>query len=280
MKHHVPIKAELFYNVKEMADCDAIFATGWATAYPVFNYKGNAKKYYFLQDYEAMFEPAGTYSALADNTYKMGLHGVSTSPWVLHKVKTEYGMQCDELSLGITPSEYYLKNEGERKKVVFYARPVTPRRGFELGVLAFKLFHEAHPEYEIHCIGWDISRYEIPFPYVNRNILDTEELNDLYNDCAGGLAPSFTSMSLLPVEMMASGCMPVVNKAPYTTMVHYPKYVKYAEPNPQALADALWESVNSADQAKQAKNIADYAKQFYWTKYTDQLDKILLRDLS
>ncbi len=280
MKHHVPIKAELFYNEGSFAPCDAIFATGWTTAYPVYNYQGNAKKFYFLQDYEAMFEPAGTYNALADNTYKMGLHGVSTSPWVTDKVSREYGMVCDELSLGITPSEYYLTNIKKRKKIVFYARPVTPRRGFELGVLALQLFHQAHPEFEIHCIGWDISRYELPFPYVNRRILDTEDLNKLYNESATGLALSFTSMSLLPVEMMASGCIPVVNKAPYTTMVHYPKYVQYAEPSPQGLADAIWEAANPSDPAKQAQAVSDYAKEFAWFKYTDHLDRILKKELS
>jgi hypothetical protein len=50
LEKYSPIKAKLFYNAKDMADCDAIFATSWHTAYPVLNYKGAAKKYYFVQD--------------------------------------------------------------------------------------------------------------------------------------------------------------------------------------------------------------------------------------
>ena len=35
-------------------DLDVLFATGWETAYPVFNMKTNAHKMYFVQDYEQM----------------------------------------------------------------------------------------------------------------------------------------------------------------------------------------------------------------------------------
>src|SRR5579883_2928856 len=179
LKNHVNIRAELFYNADDMAPCDALIATSWPTAYPVFNYQGNAKKFYLLQDFEPMFEPSGTYSALAENTYKMGLHGISTTPFTTKRVRQEFGMMVDELELGIEPSEYHLTNEGLRNRILFYARPVTPRRGFELGTLALEVFHKHHPEYEINCIGWDISRFDMPIPYVNQGILSTPQLNEL-----------------------------------------------------------------------------------------------------
>ncbi len=58
-KHH-EIKAELFYNEATMLESDALIATQWTTAYPVFNYKGAGKKFYLIQDYETIFEPSGT----------------------------------------------------------------------------------------------------------------------------------------------------------------------------------------------------------------------------
>lgn len=280
MKNHVSVKAELFYNVKDMGPCDALIATSWPTAYPVYNYKGPAKKFYLLQDFEPMFEPSGTYSALAENTYKMGLHGISTTPFTTKRVKQDYDMVTDEIELGIEPNEYSLTNEGPRKKVVFYARPVTPRRGFELGTLALEVFHKQHPEYEINCIGWDISRYDMPFPYVNNKILPVTELNKLYNQCAAGLVMSFTSMSLTVVEMMSAGCMPVMNNGPDSGLVSYRKYLRFAEPHPVALAEKLYEAIQSQqNNPKQVKTMAEYAKQFTWDRYNQALQKIFLREL-
>jgi glycosyltransferase involved in cell wall biosynthesis len=280
MAMHASVKAELFYNQAEMKPADALFATGWATAYPVFNYTGSAKKFYLLQDYEPLFEPAGSYHAMADNTYKFGLHGISTSPWVADKLSREYGMKCDVMDLGINTEQYYLSNDGPRKKIVFYARPVTPRRGFELGTLGLKLFHERHPEYEINFIGWDTDRYDIPFPYVNNGIINTKQLNELYNQSLAALALSFTSMSLLPIELMASGCIPVVNDAHHTRMVGYAKQVAYADPNPQAIADKLHELVSATDATEQARRTAAYATEFAWGATFDKIQRILERDLA
>jgi len=281
MKNHVSVKAQLAYNEKDIADCDAIFATNWPTAYPVFNYKGHAMKFYLLQDYEPMFEPSGTYSALAENTYKLGLHGISSTPFTTQRVKKEYGMISDEIELGIDPSEYYLTNTNLRKKIVFYARPVTPRRGFELGVLALEEFHKKYPEYEINCIGWDISRYNVGFPYVGHGILSTNELNELYNQCAASLVLSFTSMSLTVVEMMAAGCVPVMNNGPDSSLVSYRKYIRAVEPNPTALAEGLYETIKLQEKnIDHAKKVADHAKTFNWQKYNDIFENIIIKKLS
>jgi glycosyltransferase involved in cell wall biosynthesis len=155
----------------------------------------------------------------------------------------------------LTSSDYKLTNKSERKKILYYARPVTPRRGFELGSLALQIFNKMHPEYEIHCLGWDLSRYDLPFPFVNRGILNAEELNNLYNECATGLVLSFTNMSLLPLEMMAAGCIPVLNEAEHTKMVPFSGQMEYAEPNPAALADALHNIVSDKNIQKRAVKV-------------------------
>ncbi len=282
LNNHHQIKAELFYNEEKMKDCDGMFATGWTTAYPVFNFKGVGKKFYFIQDYEAIFEASGTYSTLADNTYRMGLHGITTSPWMASKLSEEYDMSVDTLELAVAQGEYSLTNTKKRKKILFYARPVTPRRGFELGTLALEIFHKKHPEYEINFIGWDTERYNIPFPYVNNKILGRKELNALYNECVAGLVLSFTSMSLLPVEMMAAGCQPVVNDANYTRMVGYANGIEYAAPSPQRIAAVLSQLVEEAESGYGARpeKLADYSKQFNWSETDIKLTKILMRELS
>lgn len=276
------IKAKLFYNqIDNIADCDAIFATNWHTAYPVFNYKGSAKKYYFVQDFEPYFDPVGSYSTFAENTYRFGFRGLTLGRWLTEKLSTEYGMKCDYFEQGVNPAHYNLTNpHGARKRILFYARPVTPRRGFELGVAALEIFHKAHPEYEIVFVGWDISAYEIPFPYVNKSILNAEQLNDLYNNCSAGMVLSLTNMSLLPLEMMAAGCSPIVNDGPQTNLVPYGKHIRYVTAQPKTLAKALHEAVSVASPTKQVGELAAYAEQFHWNDAFKKINDILIDELS
>ncbi|MEJ1230367.1 MAG: hypothetical protein WDM88_06685 [Galbitalea sp.] len=61
-----------------------------------------------------------------------------------------------------------------------------------------------------------MSSYDVPFPYVNHSAVDISQLNAIYNRCAAGLILSLTNMSLLPMEVMGSGVVPVVNDAENT----------------------------------------------------------------
>jgi glycosyltransferase involved in cell wall biosynthesis len=279
LKNYTSIKAKLFYNAKTIADGDVIFATNWYTAYPVFNHRGHARKYYYVQDFEPYFEPSGAYSALAENTYHFGFRGLSLGEWLSQKLSHDYGMKCDYFELGLNSEEYYLTNKNPRKKILFYARPVTPRRGFELGVLALELFHKEHPEYEIHFLGWDIAPYRIPFPYVNHGVLSPKQLNELYNDCAAGLVLSFTNMSLLPLELLASGCRPVINDAACTRLVGYAEQLHYAAPTPRALADALYSSIKTSD-AQSIESMSNCTKKFEWDDSNKKIERVLLKDLT
>lgn len=274
------VNVKQFYNQKEMEDCDAMFATSWLTAYPVLNYSKRTKKYYFVQDFEPMFEAAGSYSALAENTYSFGFHGITLGDWLKRKLTKEFNMACDSLSFGVNVDEYTLQNEKARKDVLFYARPVTPRRGFEVGTMALEIFHKNNPSSNIHLFGWDVGNFKLGFPYKNHGILNTRELNNLYNECAAGLVLSFTNMSLLPIEMLAAGCIPIVNDAHHTRMVSYSKYVEYANPNPKDLATKLEHVVLSKHLVDRAKNLAKTAREFQWDSSIDKLEKVLIRDLS
>lgn len=280
LKNYTVIRAELFYNQKQMANCDAIFATNWHTAYPVANFSGAKKKFYYVQDFEPYFDPVGAYSTFAENTYRFGLHGVALGQWLPKKLTAEYNMTCDYFDLGVDKQEYQFHNHKRRKKILFYARPVTPRRGFELGVLALELFHKKHPEYEINFIGWDMSRYEIPFPYINKGILTPAQLSELYNECVAGLVLSFTNMSLLPLELLASGCIPVLNIAEHTKMVDYKNLMEYADPTPRALADALNSVVTNSKQQERAKQAAKSTDKYQWSGSNQKIENILLRELS
>jgi O-antigen biosynthesis protein len=281
MKNYPAVAAERHYNAKAMEPCDAIFATSWITAYPVHNFSDAARKFYYVQDYEPYFEPAGTYSSLAAETYSFGLYGLTLGDWLATKLSHEHGMTCEPFAFGVDADQYALKNLRPRSKVLFYAKPTSPRRGFELGVLALERFHRRYPEYEIEMLGADISRYALPFPCTQNGVLNTEALCVLYNDCAAGLVLSFTNMSLLPLEMLACGCIPVINDAPHTRDVEYAQQLCYAEPTPDSLAEALFAAASRAgEESGQIERAASYARQFDWAASNRRIEEVVLRELA
>jgi len=240
----------------EMQPADGVFATSWETAYASFNSATEGKRFYFVQDFEPYFYAVGSLSVLAENSYKFGFYGVTAGNWLATKLKREYGMEADYFDFGSDRKLYSFKNDKIRKEIFFYARPYTERRGFEMGVMALDLFHRQHPEYIINMAGWDVSTYDIPFPYKNLRTLELSELNDLYNRCAAGLVMSLTNMSLLPLELLGSGTIPVVNDGENNVLVSDNPYIAYSPNNPAALAATLSSVITRVD-------VAQYARKAY-----------------
>lgn len=248
----------------EVVDSDVVFATGWETAYPVFNVATDGAKLYFVQDFEPSFYPVGTTSLLAENTYRFGFHGITAGGWLKHTLSTRYGMECDAYDFGADSSLYRYRNPEPRREVFFYARPVTERRAFEMGIMALELFHRAKPEYTINLAGWDVSGWDVPFPYINHKSMKLRELPDLYDRCAAAVVMSLTNMSLLPLELLGSGVIPVINAGDNNQMVSDNPYLHYTLPTPQALADELVRIVERDDLPAYAKEASESVVGLDW----------------
>lgn len=262
-----------------MAPADAIFATGWETAYPVFNDPSPARRFYFVQDFEPYFYPVGSDYVLAENTYRFGFYGITAGGWLSKKLSNDYGMQCGHYDFGANTELYRYTNDQKRKEIFFYARPVTTRRGFELGVLALEKFHEQRPDYTITLAGWDVSDYDIPFPYNNLKALSLDELSDVYNRSAAALVVSLTNMSLMPLELLATGTIPVVNNGENNRLVSDNPYIKYADASPDALAQALIDIVDREDLPAYAKEASQSVGALSWDKSGAVMESILREQL-
>lgn len=261
---HVQAEFRVYDQVD--ADTDAIFATGWETAYPVYRDPSLARRFYFVQDFEPSFYPVGSESVLADNTYRFGFEAITAGGWLAHKLTTDYGMKAASFEFGADISLYSHENPKERRGVFFYARPVTTRRGFELGVMALELVAKARPDVEIHFAGWDVSSYDLSFDYVNHGAMRIDELNELYNQCAVGLVVSLTNMSLLPLELLAAGVIPVVNDGENNRLVTDNQFIHYSAPNPHSLAKAILEVLDNPEQAEFASQAAASVKDLSWDR--------------
>ena len=260
-------------------DADVIFATGWETVYDLASIDSPALKYYFVQDFEPFFYPVGTDYVLAENSYRMGYPAITAGRWLAHKLSEEYGMVCHPYDFGADKGRYFVTNRGTRKAVMFYARPATERRGFPLGILALELFHEMRPDVEIHLAGWDVRQWEISFPYVHHGSMKLDQLNDLYNRCAASLVISLTNMSLLPLELLSSGVIPVVTQGDNNSMVSDNGYISYCRVTPRAMAEALAAAVESNERSELADAASASVPSDTWDMAGAMLVRILEDDL-
>jgi O-antigen biosynthesis protein len=271
-------RCEWLEDGAEMQPAHGIFCTSWETAYPAFNSTLEAKRFYFVQDFEPYFYPVGSLSVLAENTYKFGFYGVTAGGWLAQKLRTDYGMATDSFNFGNDSNLYSLTNQGPRQEIFCYVRPYTERRGFELAVMALDLFHKQHPDFIINLAGWDVSDYDIPFPYNNLKTLELKELNALYNRCAAGLVISLTNMSLLPLELLGSGVIPVVNDGDNNRLVSDNPYIAYSANDPRSLASALSAIVSRPDAAAHAKAAADSVQSTTWQQSGETFVAIVERE--
>jgi len=264
------IPLAMYDRATGVGDADVIVATGWETAYPAYLDGSHAHRLYFVQDYEPSFYTPGSEALLAENTYRFGFHGLTAGRWLSSELGRRYGMSTDHFDFGVDRSRYFVTNTGPRDEIFFYARPVTPRRAFEFGLLALADFARMRPDVTINFAGWDVSNWDVPFPYRNHASLDISQLNEIYNRCAAGLVLSLTNMSLLPLELISSGVTPVVNEGPNNRMVSDNPYIEYVEPSPRAIARRLVEVLERPDAAARSQAMSASVASVDWEASGEQ----------
>lgn len=197
---------EVHVHLSDMKFAHGIVATSWQTAYAVRRFNNVISKMYFVQDFEPLFFPVGSNYTFAENTYKFGFRGITAGDWLKDKLRDEYGMKTDSFLFSYDSDLYKpATKRDDKKRVFFYARPYTARRAFEFGILALTEVAKKVPNLEIVLAGEDVSKYKIDFNYINSGIVPLNQLADLYSQCDICLVLSNTNLSLLPLEVMASG---------------------------------------------------------------------------
>jgi glycosyltransferase involved in cell wall biosynthesis len=262
-----------------MADAHAIIATSWPTAYPVFSATSAGRKFYFVQDFEPSFYPTSSNSILAENTYRMGLHGITAGSWLAGLLRRDYGMKANHFDFGCDVDHYHRDDrDAPRKGVAFYARPNATRRAFEIGIMTLELLAKRRPDVDLHLYGSPIG--PLPFRFINHGLASPRELNAIYNQCFAGLTLSLTNVSLVPHEMLAAGCIPVVNDAEHNRAVLDNPHVRYAPLSPHALARAIEEIADSPDQAVRSRAAAASVRARSWDDAGQQVAEILWRAIA
>ncbi|MER9725186.1 MULTISPECIES: glycosyltransferase family 4 protein [unclassified Mesorhizobium] len=228
-------------GVRSIEPCNYLVATGWQTAYWVSKFRDTEHKLYFVQDFEPEFYAHGSEYSFAENTYKLGMTGITAGTWLAEKLSREYGMTTFPYSFACDLSLYnpQRRRSGSVRHILFYARPVTPRRGFEMGLLALKKVCERLPDVAVIFAGWDVGAYEIPFHHLNAGTVSIGELPDLYSQCDVALILSATNLSLLPLEVAACGCPVVLNRGPQSEWLMSDEEAVYCDMSVDGISQAL-----------------------------------------
>lgn len=237
------LKAEIKSARPEISDVDHLVAGSWETAHvAAARTDGSIPLSYFVQDFEPFFVPRGPLWALAEETYRFGFNVIALGEMVTSCLRAYAGVEPQTVvPFGCDTTTYHLVNRSAmdhtRKGVVFYAKRGPDRRGYELSVEALKRFHNRFPEEPIHVVG--DAAVNLGFSVHSHGILSPSELNEIYNSVRVGMALSFTNISLVAEEMMASGVVPLVNDSPLARADLPHDGPLWADPTPRAMAEAL-----------------------------------------
>lgn len=247
---------------------DAVIATDCWTVYPAAQVTNVKERFYFIQDHEADFHPAGELQLTALATYRMGFAALCAGPWLLERARN-YGMWARAWPLCADQSIYFPakcpRKAGKRLKIAFYCRPYTPRRAAHLGLVALEVLHRQGVDFEAHLFGENGLNLDLPYPHVMHGVLTPAQLGELYRESDIGVVFSTTNYSLIPLEMMACGLPLVELDVPSTRAVFTDEVATLVRPDPTSIAQTiadLW--ANPAKRARQIEAGFAFTRDLDW----------------
>lgn len=200
---------------------DYAFATLWTTAYTLLKVRNAGLKFYFVQDYEPLFYPAGSTQAMAALTYDMGFYAVTNTEPLRRIHETDHSGRAVHFVPQIDTSVFHPAGRSRAKlvkKIFFYGRPGHPRNGFEVAAEALRILKaELGEAVEIVCAGSRFSPgdFHLDGVVTNLGLLSYKETAELYRNCDIGLVMMMTKHpSYLPLELMACGALLLTNRNP------------------------------------------------------------------
>ena len=205
--------------IQNIPASDFSIATLWTTAYVLLKVENTGLKFYFIQDFEPLFYPAGSTYAQAEATYRFGFYGIANTITLKKIYENEYSGTAIHFTPCVDTKVFYpdssSKKDNTPKRVFFYGRPGHPRNGFELAVAAMrklKVSYGFHVEILSAGADWNPKEYGLEGVVENLGLLSYTETGNLYRSCHIGLSMMMTKHpSYLPFEMMACGVLVVSN---------------------------------------------------------------------
>lgn len=251
---------------------DMAFATIWYSAKFVRDLRGVGLKCYFIQDYEAYFNPMGDSYLLAENSFKYGLKSITIGRWLTAEIRNRYAGQVSYFDFCADASIYRDLGVVRKNQVCFIFQPDKPRRCAELGIEALGIVKARRPDTNIVLYGSE-HKGQIWFEHEHRGLISLNKCNDLYNESAVGLCLSSSNPSRIPFEMMAAG-LPVVELYRDCTLYDLPpQAVQLADQTPDAIAEAI---ISILDDKERRLTMSIAGRQFMQNRDNDCCERQFL----
>lgn len=242
----------------QISSDDVCVATVWYSAYfakKITEYTTNKKFVYLIQDYETAFFPGGSSFCLADATYGFDYSALFSSESLMNYfldkdiggVKSR-GVDCIFFNNAcsaklLSKEEFFEINRGKnKKKLVFYSRPIVNRNMFELTALAVaEAFNRGILDTDKwDCVGMGLGDAKVEMDNgVTSIALPRMNLEEYINKvaefdvCVTLMASPHPSM--IPMDLAGSGAIVVTN----TFVTKTPSYFSSISQNIIASAPTL-----------------------------------------
>lgn len=207
------------FDPEAVKSADVSICTLWTTAYALAKFHATKRKFYFIQDFEPMFYPAGTTYSLAEQTYRLGFYGIANTATLKKIYESDYGGRAIAFTPAVDTALFYPRAEPlppSPYAIFLYGRPGHPRNCYEVAIDALQLLKRRFPErVRVMTAGsWATSFQERDDESFldHLGLLDYTETAELYRRSHAGLVLSVSKHpSYLPLQLMASGCLVVSN---------------------------------------------------------------------
>ena len=275
-----PLSVEIVVGHDAIAPAEVSIATNWPTAYTVARHPGSPCKLYFIQDFEPDFyAPDDPLHAQAEDTYALPLGHVTIGRSLARRMAESTGRPCASIDFAIDAETFRVTTPPAERagplRVLFFARPSLPRRGYGIGLAALRRLKRERPDVRIAFFGsTDAELGAVDFAIENLGVLTHAELAREMNASHVLLCFSLSAnISWVPFQGMACGCAVVDADVPgVREMVEDGRTCALAAPEPDRVADALRALVDDAPRrvalataaadAMRAKTFASSAAQF------------------
>jgi GT2 family glycosyltransferase/glycosyltransferase involved in cell wall biosynthesis len=235
-------------DVGQIPPADIGICTLWTTAYQLARYNQTKRKFYFVQDFEPAFYPAGDVYGAIEATYRFGYTCIANTKGVEEKYRA-YSDDSTHFTPAVDHTIYYPDHSrnapGNPAQIVFYGRPANSRNAFGLGALTLQhIKRKMGNGVRLVSAGaaWKESEFSLQGIVENLGLLTSlDEVAELYRQSDIGMVFMFTPHpSYQPLEYMASGCVTVTNhNAANTWLLEDGNNCLMVEPIPEVAADAV-----------------------------------------
>jgi hypothetical protein len=275
-------------SLDNVPEADISIATFWTSAYLLLRFNKTKGKFYFIQDYEPSFYPAGTFYALAEATYRFGFYGIVNTPGLYDLIMRDYKGTADYFLPSVDAKVFYPSDKihtkasvGNPFTIFFYARLDGPRNAFELGATALQEIKRRHGELvKIFTAGskWDPASYNLEDIVNDLGILPYEKTAALYRKCDLGIIFTLTKHpSYLPFELMACGCPVLTNYNQATTWFLKDGFnCLLTEPSISCIREKVETLMNDPNLRKKiAKNALDSLPKTCWDSEIEKIYRFI-----